>query len=271
MIFIYIIDGYFDDVSFRSLGLRVCEFDGNSYNVSLGARLNYQTSKVEGTHKRHFHSSTYDEVITFQLQLCRLSHNMTEEIGNYELGKLNRTFVHESGYKKLELITDNYEHIVFYANAQLYKIEVANVTRGIMLEFETNSPFCYAPKKTETAILDQSSDYQFCIYDMSDRIGYQYPTITIRCLESGNLKLHNTLSNQTLEINNCTLGEVINIDCENQIISTFPDTHKVYNDFNFVFPKIMNKQFERDNTFISNMAIEITIEYDTVRLIGGVS
>lgn len=270
----YIDDFYFDNVSAKSKGFMICSFNGGSSDdVTFGVPFQYQTSKSLGTNRNHFHSSVYDEPISFKIQLCKYNHvtHIAEKINSYEVGEVIRWISQDTGYQPLEIITSEYEHLVFNAYINLSRIEIAGDTCGFQLDVTTDSSFCYSPIRQKTFVLNEENDFSFCINDMSDKIGYQYPDITITCKESGNLKLYNTMTGDTTEINHCVHGEIIFINGNNQIVRSIFDSHKIYDDFNFKFPKIMNTKFERDNTFISNIPIEVTLSYNVIRLVGGVS
>lgn len=98
------------------------------------------------------------------------------------------------------------------------------------------------------------------IIDESDDIGYIYPDIQIKCLSSGDLKITNSIENRTTIIKNCSTNEVISVD-ENLNISTSLSSHKLYNDFNFVFFRIANSYENNQNIISVNIPCEITIKY----------
>ena len=107
---------------------------------------------------------------------------------------------------------------------------------------------------------DLSANEQFSIIDESDNIGYIYPDIQIKCKSDGDLELHNSIEDRTTIIKNCKSGEIISID-KNLNISTSLSSHKIYNDFNFIFFRIANSFNNNQNIISVNISCEITIKY----------
>ena len=106
------------------------------------------------------------------------------------------------------------------------------------------------------------------MYNCSDETGDIYPYIEIKCLSDGDLKITNSMDNEIFEVKNCKKNEVIKIDGKNRIITSSVDTHKVCDDFNYNYLKIISTYGEWLNTYFSSVNINITVKYSPVRKAG---
>ena len=65
------------------------------------------------------------------------------------------------------------------------------------------------------------SNNEYFLYDLSDEVGYIYPSILeIECLADGDLRINNSQEDKVVEIKNCKNGEIITLDGKNKIIQT---------------------------------------------------
>ena len=105
---------------------------------------------------------------------------------------------------------------------------------------------------------DTSNTYT--LFDTSDEIGYIYPDLKIICLESGKLELYNSNENRKTIIENCSANEVINFS-ENLVFSSSNESHKIQNDFNYIFFRIANSYGNRKNIISSSIPVDIEFSY----------
>ena len=115
----------------------------------------------------------------------------------------------------------------------------------------------------------KSSIETISLYDQSDEIGYIYPDMTIRCLESGNLKIQNSMEDdRNFYLANVESGEIITLHGEEQIIESNRSSHNIYDDFNFKFPRICNTYENKNNVLTFSIPIECTLTYSPIRKVG---
>lgn len=269
---LYIKDFIFDGKSASNYELVICSFDSADGKISLGVDVSLNTSKIIGTHVTHFHSGTYDENISFPLQLCRIDalSGLPKEIDDYFLSRVMRWLYKDNRFCDLVLINDSGRTYYTKAQINVNRIEIGGITRGFDITVNTNSPFLKLKELEIHQNIAENNTY-FNIKDASDKEGYQVLDVVIQCEADGNFELTNLFDGKKTVINNCKKDEFINIDGVNQILITSLEDHKIYDDFNFVFPKIYNTKYDNLNTFIVNLPCNITIKYSPIILVGGVS
>ena len=101
--------------------------------------------------------------------------------------------------------------------------------------------------------------------DMSDEIGYIYPDIEIDISSACNLKITNETSGEIFKLNNCINNEVIKIDGTILEITSTAISHKIYNDTNYKFPRIVNDLNKRTNVFKIEGNCTLTMKYRPIR------
>lgn len=99
---------------------------------------------------------------------------------------------------------------------------------------ETDKPFGYGQEQSVSWTFSDSNVSKI-LSDISDEIGYTYPTVIITIKRNGDLSLYNELENCTTVIKNCKVGEVITLNGDTQIITTTYAGHDICNDFNYEF------------------------------------
>ena len=128
---------------------------------------------------------------------------------------------------------------------------------------ESDKPFGYGQELTTSWVFSDVSISKI-LSDMSDEIGYVYPDMKITCNQAGDLSIFNELENCTMLIRNCSVGEVITIKGNEQIISTSYDSHDICNDFNWEFFKIGNTIDNRNNRISVSRPCAIVITYSPI-------
>ena len=78
--------------------------------------------------------------------------------------------------------------------------------------------------------------------------------------EDGDLEITNVADGRKMVIKNCTANEVITMTSELQISSSLP-SHKIYDDFNYVFYRVNNEFLNMENSVETNIPIEFMITY----------
>ena len=143
------------------------------------------------------------------------------------------------------------------------KIKIAEVLCGIRLTMETDKPFAYGEEQLFDWTVSNSTT-RYKVTDLSDEIGTTYPTIKIICSQAGDMTVYNDRDNKNVVIKNCSVGEIISIDGSIQTISTSLNSHKIQNDFNYEFPKIINTFDNRDNYFRFSLPCAVELSYTPI-------
>lgn len=176
------------------------------------------------------------------------------------------------------------------------EIYISGICVGLELHYVTNRPYGYRDYNFETTILNEDTMEEEVVYavdpliintielsegqlftfeDYSDEVGYIYPKeFKIICHGSGDLKITNeiesVLNNKTGEfegrdtiIRNCSNEEIITFTDELTFTTSIP-SHKIQNDFNYIFFRIANKYNDKINRIKANMDCSIEIKYDPI-------
>lgn len=163
----------------------------------------------------------------------------------------------------LHIIKSNQSTLWVFKPPNVDKIMVNKVLYGLELTMETNKPFGYGQELSVAwTISDTTKTY--VLSDMSDEIGYTYPSMVITCNRAGNLSIHNEMENCTMVINNVSVGEVIKIDGSTHIITTSLDSHKIYDDFNFEYFRIGNTINNRNNRISASLPCKLEFTYTPI-------
>lgn len=254
------LDFEYDGVLASSKGITPCSFDSDDQDtVNYGSKINFDTTSMQNGKKFDLVNSGYDEAGEFTFQICKIAnsqgeHYFTTDEQCFVYRWLNRN----DGFHTLKITTYDNREILFYGSFNIEAIEYCGKVIGFELTFSMGKPYGTLRQLTFGHVF--SGTDKFTLRDVSNDIGYIYPEITIKCKASGDLKIHNSIENRTTIIKNCSTNEIITVD-ENLNISTSLSSHKLYNDFNFVFFRIANTYSDNKNVISANIPCEITIKY----------
>lgn len=265
----YSLDFEYAGHNLSDYGFIVCSFDysSGSSNVSAGSELTFNTvSRNSGKHYG-LTSTTYDSCITAEFDICK-NPDIYDDliITNDEYRDLMR-WLNRREFLPFRVVDDELtdaDVCYFDASFNIEKIKVAEKLCGLHLTMETNKPFGYGlPVKNEWSISD--TDETVCnLYDLSDEVGEIYPDMKITINDDGDFSIHNSLTDCTMFIANCTSGEVITIHGKSQIIESSLSAHDIANDFNFIFFKIGNTIDNRVNQITVTLACDLSISYTPI-------
>lgn len=255
----------FDDKTTEEFGLILCSFDSGYEDGVAGSEIEF-TKTSNPVRKRWYKTgnATYQSPLEFSVQVAKPSF---EEFDTYELAAIQRWLIRQDGYKDFQFIQKDYDNVHF--NVMVNKMEYVGtgIVRGITINFVCDSPFGYGHLE-KFKYSASGNTLVFKIIDMSDEIGYIYPDVTIEILQNCNLSIHNSIENRTFTVKNCIKNEVITIDGKTLQMSTTAISHNLYNDSNYIFPRIANKYYERTNIFTINGKCNITMSYRPIRKVG---
>lgn len=263
----YAIDFNYDGASLSDFGFLICDFspsDGANVCDDVTpiefSKVSYQSGKQWG-----LVNVSYSSCITTTFDICK-NPDITEpdqmQITDDEYRDIVR-WLNRREFKRLFFIyDDNYNRDFRYYNAsfKVSKIKIAEVLYGIRLTMETDKPFAYGEVQTFNWTISNSIT-RYKVMDLSDEIGESYPIVKISCTQAGDLSIYNDRDSKTVTINNCSAGEVISINGSLQTISTSLNSHKIQNDFNYEFPKIINTFNNRDNYFRFSLPCTVEMSY----------
>ena len=260
----YAIDFEYDGILASDYDLMICSFDSTGVEtVDCGSAITFNTVPLLNGTRYALTSTLYENDTEYTFQICKSS--CLAKLTPFDTDEQRRIFRwlnRNDGFHKLKIIQEGYENIFFEGSFNVKTIQISGEVQGFELTFISNRPFALFEKERFIINAD-TSNYTYCFEDISDNIGYIYPDIKIKCNSSGDLKIHNSVENRTTVIKNCSAGEVITCDEFLNISSSF-SSHKLYDDFNFVFFRIANRFDEIKNTLTISIPCEITIEYNPI-------
>ena len=259
------IDFEYDGLTLRNMGFMICKFGSNGVEITPNSSaITFNTISTMRGAKHEITSSEYSECITSTFQLCKYSCNQSEEVSVDEAREIMK-WLNRKGYYKFKLIDVDYMDFFFEASFNVKKIEINGKIYGFELEMMTNRPFALREPITITIRNIQSNGTKL-ISSQSDEEGYIYPTMEISIDEDGDLEIYNDLEKRTMCISNCKAGEIIKVNYP--IIETSLSSHKIQNDFNWIFFRIANSFREHRNELTISLPCTIKITYSPIVKIG---
>lgn len=204
-------------------------------------------------------TSHYDDRIEINFQICKFRCPVgVTAFSSFELHELKR-WLNRPGYHKFKLLQPEWSDYYMIGSFNINELQVTGVTYLLDLTFISNSSLAFhEPVYHKFQLRDTTNTYT--LFDTSDEIGYIYPDLKIICLESGKLELYNSNENRKTIIENCSANEVINFS-ENLVFSSSNESHKIQNDFNYIFFRIANSYGNRKNIISSSIPVDIEFSY----------
>lgn len=253
-------------------GLTICNFDSNAEDMQDVGNV-VTINKVKSSNSQEYISTgySYDDVFKAEFQAIKIGCSVVDTIiTDIELNRIMR-WLNRKKYCIFRPIyeDDNFMNIYFKGTFNIQTIKVGSDVIGLHLTFTANAPFGFMDDITYDYEFKSLED-KFIIHDVSDEVGHIYADAKIQCLESGTLKITNSLDpDNTVIINNCVKGEVITLKGKLKIIeSSLPSHSTLPNDFNYRFLRINNTYDDIQNIFKSSIKCKITVSYTPIRKVG---
>ena len=266
----YAIDFEYDGQYLSDYGFIICHFDfSTGANVAnAGSKITFEKVSRNRGKQYSLTNAKYDECVTTSFDICKnpdLYDYEEREISNDEYRDLMRWLNRREFLKFQAFDEDDKERDTCYFNVSfnVEKVKIAEKLYGLRLNLESDKPFGYGQELTTSWVFSDVSVSKI-LSDMSDEIGYVYPDMKITCNQAGDLSIFNELENCTMLIRNCSVGEVITIKGNEQIITSSYDSHDICNDFNWEFFRIGNTIDNRNNRISVSKPCAIVITYSPI-------
>lgn len=252
----------FDDITSDELGLMVCEFNGNTPSETSGGNIEFTLTSAPVQNRWYKSGNTnYSEAIKFAFQVIKQNQ---EPIDSYEYSTYARLLQRKDDYKEFTITKLDYDTIHFYVQLNISPIQVGGDIMGLNITGTTDSPYAYGQMITKK-ISTENGIGMLKFADMSDEVGYIYPDIEIDISSACNIKITNETSGEIFKLNNCVNNEIINIDSTILEMTSTALSHKLYEDSNYKFPRIVNDINKRTNIFKVEGNCSITMKYRPIR------
>lgn len=259
-------DFWYDGLKLSDFGFMICSFDsGGTDTISNGSEITFnQVSTLNGA-KQELTSIQYDDCITATIQICKnLCNDGSFEISVEKMRDIMR-WLNRKSFHKFKLIDDEYTNIYFEASFNVSKIEIGGKICGFELEMTTNRPFALM-EPVEIVIDNPTSGKVHAFFSNSDEEGYIYPDMEIVVKGDGKLDLYSITEDRHMVVDNCKAGEVVTIDYP--IIQSSLDSHKIQNDFNWIFYRVSTSFKNKENEFTVSLPCSVKIKYSPIVKIG---
>ena len=137
---------------------------------------------------------------------------------------------------------------------------------GYDVTFEIDGGMAYSEEQSIT--ISARANQKFYIHCNSDDVhDYTRPEIQLTASTAGTLTLTNNTDSWSSIMQNMTAGEVLTIDCKNELLSSSRTRTYILNDFNMHWPRLLPGQ----NEYVCSQNATITFKFRATRKVGYVS
>lgn len=271
----------YDNQRLSDFGCIICTILGSNgvKAVNIGSKITFNTIQNTITNKFNRTSAQYNEAYTTTFEICKNPNDANEDEFTPEEVAFFVRWLNKESYKKFKPIykDDELANIYYNASMNCEPISLNGKIIGLQLTLQTDAPFAYYDE-IEYTMTFTNSNLSHSYFDISDKIGYIYPSSMIIDIEqNGTFEMTNSQAEgETIIIKDCVSGEEITIIENKAITSSVRDN--LYNSFNFIYPKIGNDYKDiygygyysdnMENIFTVNMPCTITFKYSPICKIG---
>lgn len=290
----YLVDFVFDGLKLSDFGCMVgSAVTESSDTVEMGSIINLETVVNHGTYRSEIVNAGYSTPfsITFDIFKNPCKGSQGDYFEDKEVTWFMR-WLNRKEYKKFIPIYDDpkdfYRLFFMGTFTDCKAINIQGRVYGFALTFTSNSPFGYLDYKPNTFnVINNGGSFDIVnpytkesetltggiltIYDESEELGSVYPeSFKITLSQSGRLIIWNNFdkTERYTEILNCEENETITFDCIHKTIISDKEHPRLYNDFNYVFPRLNNKFNDRMNKFYITLNGKVIINYNPIRKVG---
>lgn len=271
----YVTDFEYANKRLSDMGYIMCHINTDSgiREVDVGCDITFNTVKNNHSSVRYITSSSYDNVYTTTFEIIKNTcgkANDSLSISESEMRSL-MVWLNRREYRKMKFINNvnSSMNISYYGSFNVKQIMNGDEIIGLSLVFTSNAPYGFGDNIHLEYNIESVGD-SFAIYGDGDELGIVYPQISIKCKESGNLKIANITTGKSVYIENCLQDETIYINVEHKIIMTDSDKHATLsNDFNYEYFDIqIDDDDYSENIYEVSLPCVITVDYCPTRKVG---
>ena len=261
-------DFEYDGVSLSSMELQIVSFSGmQDDDITTDSQRTFNSISLFDGRYQPFITSVFEDRLEIEFSISKQycsNENDSEYFSIQEIEQIQYWLNRPTSHIFRILGEPEYADVYWEGSFNLQWVKAGEDTIGLNATFISNRP--YAIGNEVLYEKDLNANEEFLISDFSFDEGSIVPDVILEIQEDGNLEFTNTFNNKetVTKIKNCTNGEIITFSKLMQI-TTSNNSHAVYNDFNWVFPRIYNVYGNILNTFKSNLKCNCKIYYNPVR------
>ena len=207
----FIFDGQYSD----QYGVEIASALGSTSRSSSAENRNIITTKNSFSNLFNFHGVTYDSPLQFDIIIYNTDGTWIDAYKERHLKK----WLLKNKRCWLQIEQDDLSDIEYYVVANSIEvIDVGTYSGGMKISFSCDSPWAWSglKKKTYTTI-DGTLTFNFnSVVDFDEYILYPQLTIVSNAIQT--IKIKNNTTSETIEISDCTVGEIIYLDCNSDKI-----------------------------------------------------
>lgn len=246
----------------KNWGCMICYTDSQSgfETIDNVAKRTFNTASQLYGRKFALTMSYYEDRIETSFQICKYDcKSGLSAFTPYEIREIKR-WLCRPDFHKFKLIQENWADYYMNGSFNVSELKLKGYTYVLELNFISDAPFSLHEPITYKFRLDEPYVDKFTFFDISDEIGHIYPDLKIHVMQQGDLELINSAEDRFTIIENCYKDEEITITQDHVFYSSLP-SHKIQNDFNYMFPRIANSYDSRKNVITASLPIEIEMTY----------
>ena len=261
-------DFEYDGIALSDKGLAIVSFDGaQDDDIETDSQRTFNSISLFGGRYQPFVTSVFEDRLEVEFSIAKnfcgdTANNPYFSIQDIEDIQywLNRPTSHK--FKILDEV--EYADVYWEGSFNLQWIKMGEDTIGFNATFISNRPYAIGEEVLYEKEL--GGNEELILPDFSFDEGSIVPTVIIELKQDGNLEFTNTFNDVDIitRIEGCINGEIITFDKLMQVSSSI-ESHDIYNDFNWVFPKIYNVYGNTINKYKSNLNCDCKITYNPVR------
>ena len=255
----------YDGVSLADMGYIVCKFDGGGASldgIKTDSQRDWDNISVMWGKFMPWTVSTFGDRLEMEFSI------MKEPCGDNsllitpaEMVQLKR-WLSRPVAKVLRFPEEpGFENIYYEGSFNVEEVWLNTEGRyGANLTFTCNAPAGFYDFEPIEGTLD--TDGELVIKDISDEVGWIYPTLKVTVHADGDLRLFNSYDARSTLVKNCKAGEVITFYNSQQITSS--RSRSIGDDFNFRFLRIYNDYLNNENIITTNLPISYEFTYKPI-------
>ena len=261
-------DFEYDGIALSDKGLAIVSFDGaQDDDIETDSQRTFNSISLFGGRYQPFVTSVFEDRLEVEFSIAKNYCEDNKDNPYFSVREIEdiQYWLNRPTSHKFKILNEvEYADVYWEGSFNLKWIKVGEETIGFDATFISNRPYAIGEEVLYEKEL--GGDTELVLADFSYDEGSIIPTVVIELKESGDLELINTFNGleEKTVINRCTSGEIITFDKLMQISSSI-ESHDIYNDFNWVFPKIYNLYENTINKYKTNLNCDCKITYNPVR------